>query len=351
MGWNFAGGLVYHVPFGRKVLKARFDMGGIGFLGTGSARPNHVLTTSAKEVELGLVPGQLSLPTGVSSRFVAQGETSVGLGVEAATQALAAAGLRASDVDLILSASAIPYQAIPSTAPLYQRALGLSGVPCFDINATCLSFLSAADVARSMIAIGRARHVLVVSSEIASLGLPWHAAPETAALFGDGAAAAVLGPVDTGGIRAVKMETYSEAYEACQVPIGGTRLNIHADPEGYRQAAWFQMDGQVLYKLTAKKLRRFVAAVLEEAGWTMDDVELVIPHQASRGGIDHAMRMLGLAPHRVIDILETHGNQIAASIPTAMDTAVRSGRLKPGTKALMVGTSAGVSLGALAWEA
>lgn len=327
-------------------------MSGIGFLGTGSARPQQELFTTDKEIELGLVPGQLSLPTGVKSRRVATlGESSISLGTEAALQAVAAAGLKADDLDLILSASAIPYQAIPSTAPLYQRALGISGVPCFDINATCLSFVSATDMARAMVATGRAKHVLVVSSEIASLGLPWHSAPETAALFGDGAAAAVVGHVATGGIRAVKMETYSEAYEACQVPIGGTRLNIHADPEGYQKAAWFHMDGHVLYKLTAKKLRRFVGAVLEEAGWAMDEVDLVIPHQASRGGIDHAIRMLGIAPERVVDILGNHGNQIAASIPTALHYATQEGRLKPGTKALMVGTSAGVSLGALAWEA
>lgn len=327
-------------------------MVGIGFLGTGSARPQHELFTADKETELGLVPGQLSLPTGVKSRRVAgYGETSISLGMEAALQALESSGLKAGDLDLILSASAIPYQAIPSTAPLYQRALGVSGVPCFDINATCLSFVSATDMARAMVAAGRAKHVLVVSSEIASLGLPWHKAPETAALFGDGAAAAVIGPVASGGIRAVRMQTYSEAYEACQVPTGGTRMDIHADPGAYERAAWFQMDGQVLYKLTAKKLRRFVGSVLEEAGWAMGDVELVIPHQASRGGIDHAIRMLGIAPDRVVDILSDHGNQIAASIPTALHYATQQGRLKPGTKALMVGTSAGVSLGALAWEA
>ncbi len=326
-------------------------MSGIGFLGTGAVLPAKRTRTKDMEGLLNLPTGQLFQATGVVSRAVVAGETTISMGVEAAHQALRASGLNASDLDLVLSASAVPYQTIPSTAPLLQRELGLSKVPAFDVNATCLSFLSATDMARAMILAGRAKHVLVVSSEIASLGLPWHSAPETAALFGDGAGAAVIGPVRSKGIVAAGMETYSEAYEACQVPTGGTRMDIHADPVGYERSAWFHMDGPVLYKLTAKKLRRFVQGVLDQAGWRLEDIDVIVPHQASRGGIDHAMRMLGVPSEKVIDILAAYGNQIAASLPTALHRATQDGRLRPGTKALMVGTSAGVSLGALAWEA
>ena len=322
----------------------------IGFLGTGSVQPARQVSTQDLAQRWGADADALVTATGVVSRFYAGEETCVSMGVAAAQQALETARVTPSDLDLILSASAIPYQALPATAPLYQRGLGAANVPAFDVNASCLSFLTATDLARAMIQAGRAQRVLVVSSEVASRGLPWHDQPETAALFGDGAAAAVIGPVPAGnGIQAVAMKTYSQAYESCQVQIGGTRHDIHADPESYQRNAWFRMEGQVLYKLTARHIRSFVKDVLAQSGWTLADVDVVIPHQASRGGIDHAIRLLGLRPEQVVDILSTHGNQVAASLPTALHAATVQGRLPSGTRALMVGTSAGVSLGAMTW--
>ena len=322
----------------------------VGFLGTGSVQPQQRVSTEALAASWGADAQSLVAATGVVERFYAQQETCVSMGVAAAEQALAAAKVSPTDLDLILSASAIPYQALPATAPLYQRGLGAGHVPAFDVNASCLSFLTATDLARAMIQSGRAQRVLVVSSELARRGLPWHDQPETAALFGDGAAAAVIGPVPEGtGIQAVALKTYSQAYESCQVQVGGTRHDIHADPDAYRNNAWFRMEGQVLYKLTARHIRSFVKDVLAQSGWTLADVDVVIPHQASRGGIDHAIRLLGLQADQVIDILSTHGNQVAASLPTALHAAMTQGRLPSGTRALMVGTSAGVSLGAMTW--
>ena len=325
----------------------------VGFLGTGATQPRRRVNTQELASLWGANASSLVADTGVLERFYArENETSISLGVAAARQALDAAGVKPEELDLILSASAIPYQALPATAPLYQRELGAGTVPAFDVNASCLSFVCAADMARAMIQAGRARKVLVVSSELASRGLPWHDQPETAALFGDGAAAAVLGEVPKGtGIQAVAMKTFPQAYEACQVQVGGTRHDIHDDPKAYQEKAWFRMEGQALYKLTARHIKGFVGQVLEQSGWSMKDVDLVIPHQASRGGIDHAIRLLGLREDQVVDILASHGNQVAASIPTALHTAVVQDRLPSGTKALIVGTSAGVSLGAMTWIA
>jgi len=328
---------------------------GIGILGTGSVQPRRVKGTGQIVEGLGLKPGSLH-EAGVSYRGVATEETTVSMGVDAAREALRDAGLQASDMDLILSACAVPYQPIPATAPLIQRELGAKGVAAWDVNSTCLSFLTAVDTARAMIIAGRARRVLVVSSEMPSRALPWHDDPMTAALFGDGAAAAVVGGLPEGskGIVSVSFETHSEAWEACQLASGGTRHDYHGDLGAFEAGTWFRMDGKALYKLTARHFRRFVKAALDQAGWKPRDVDLLIPHQASRGGLDHAARILefvGIPRNRMVDILSHYGNQVAASLPTALDKARRSGLIEPGSKVLLLGTSAGVSLGALAMEA
>ncbi len=257
--------------------------------------------------------------------------------------------------DYIIFAAAVPYQSIPSTAPLIQHKLGLppGSAVCFDVNSTCLSFLTASDLAGSRIAAGQARTVLVVSSEIASRALPWEKAPLTAALFGDGAAAALFaGAEGTGaGFVASLTETYPEGYDACRLGAGGTRYDFHAVPELFAANSYFEMDGKALYRITFQYFEAFLARLLERAGWSIGDVDLVLPHQASARALAHLVEQCGFRKEIVIDLMETHGNQVAASLPTVLHHARRSGRLQPGTRALMIGTSAGLSLGGLAFVA
>ena len=191
-----------------------------------------------------------------------------------------------------------------------------------------------------------------MSAEIASRALPWATDPSTAALFGDGAGAVIVQASDTdGGLRAAQMRTYPSAYDACSIRAGGTRIDYHADPEGFAQHAWFAMDGKELFRLSSRHFKGFVADLLDRAGWSLDEVDVIVPHQASPAGLAHMVKQVGVAPEKVVNIVADHGNQIAASLPFALDRATRAGRVPIGAKVLFLGTSAGVSFGGVAWQA
>lgn len=320
--------------------------------GTGHALPVAEVTSDRMDARLGLRPGTLAAATGVLARRVCGAEDQIDLAVAAAQAALDRAGMGPGDIDLVLGACGIPYQTLPATAPLVMQRLGLpeGRAAAFDVNATCLSFLAALDLAALRIAAGTGRNVLVFSSEIASRALPWDTQPEVAALFGDGAAAAVVtrAALPGQGIRASLMETYPAAYDACRLGAGGTRIDFHRDPQGFAAEARFQMDGKALFRVTHRHFPGFVGRLLAAAGWTAADVDLVVPHQASPLALDHMVRETGFAPERVVNMAARLGNQIAASIPTALDSAARDGRIGPGARVLLLGTSAGVSFGGMA---
>jgi 3-oxoacyl-[acyl-carrier-protein] synthase III len=285
------------------------------------------------------------------ARHVCKEETQVTMAVAAAGAALRDAGLEASQIDTVIFGAAVPYQPIPSTAPLVMRGLGMAdgSVAAFDVNSTCLSFVTAMEVAARQIEAGAAEYVLVISAEVASRALPWATDPETAALFGDGAAAAVLSPaVNDARIAATLLRSYPSAYEACGIGAGGTRFDLVRQPQDFAAHSLFQMDGKVLFRLASLNFRGFVEQLLEQAGWQHDDVDLVVPHQASPAALAHLVRQTGFAPDRVVNIAADYGNQIAASIPFAFDIARQSGRVRRGDKVLMLGTSAGVSFGGIA---
>ncbi len=319
--------------------------------GTGSAVPGAHVLSSEIDARLGRKEGWLYKRTGVFGRYVCAGENQVDLAVVAAQRALASAGVDAKDIDLILFAAAVPYQSIPATAPLVQARLGIADGACaaFDINSTCLSFLSAVDMLAALLAAGRYRRGLVVAAEIASRALPWDDAPETAGLFGDGAAAAVISAGDGGSaLVAASMETHATAYEACQLGSGGTRFDYHRAPAEFAAHALFEMQGEMLFRTTIRHFPGFVERLLAQAGWTHADVDVIVPHQASPGALAHLARKSGFRPDVVVDIARDYGNQVAASMPTALDIAMRAGRVRPGSRMLMLGTSAGVSFGGLA---
>lgn len=317
-------------------------------LGSGAALPRHCLTSDAIDLRLGKTPGWTFRHSGVEQRYVCDEEDQVDLALDAARQALVEARTDPAEIDVLLFAAAVPYQSIPSTAPLLQYRLGIADGACmaFDINATCLSFMTALDVARRMLAPHQ--KALVVASEVASRGLPWAQAPATAALFGDGAAAVVISGDGEMRMLASRMETYPSAYEACTLGSGGTRFDYHKDREAFDRHSLFHMDGEALYRLTARHFEPFLDRLLDDAGWQRDEVDLIIPHQASPGALAHLARRCGFAAEKVVNIVRDHGNQIAASIPTALHHARQAQRALAGTRALILGTSAGVSLGGMA---
>ena len=322
-------------------------------LGSGLRLPRRGVQAAEIEAARGLRPGSVVARTGVETRHfanAAEGETAATLGADAARQALAAAGMSFRDMDLLIGAAGTVQQPIPCTAALIQRALGEgeSGVPAFDVNCTCLGFVAALDLAASLIAAGTYRRVLIVCAEVPSPGLNWQDA-EASALFGDGAAAFVVGPAsDPGqGVLSARLVTYGAGADHCRIEGGGSALHASAYHKENRERFHFQMDGPAIHREASRRLPPFVDGFLRDAGTELDDIDVVVPHQAGRLPIEILRRKLGIAPERLVVTLQGHGNLIAASIPAAFHLAIRAGRVRRGQRVLLLGTSAGFSMGAL----
>ncbi|MEO1537890.1 MAG: 3-oxoacyl-[acyl-carrier-protein] synthase III C-terminal domain-containing protein [Pseudomonadota bacterium] len=325
---------------------------GLKIVGTGRALPRLARTASELDRAHGQEDGFFADKTGVITRYFCTDETQIDLAMQAAGLALEDSGLAAADIDLIISAAAVPYQPIPSTAPLLQQRLGIADGACFafDVNATCLGFPTALTVANGLLKSGLHQTILIVASELASRGLPWKDQPEVAGLFGDGAAAAVLRTGAGCGVKAARFTTYAEAYEACQIGAGGTRFDFDTEPVAFATHSKFDMNGKELFRVAARHFDTFVGALLADAGVRHADLDCVVAHQASPAGLDHMIRACDFSPEQVINIVADVGNQIAASIPFVLDYARRAGRIKEGNRIALLGTSAGVSFGGLVLE-
>lgn len=294
--------------------------------------------------------GWVERHSGVASRgHAAADERASWMGAQAARQALQQAALAATDIDCIVSACGVMEQAIPCQAVLVQRALGLgdSGIPSFDVNATCLGFVVALEMAGSLLALGRYRRVLIVCSDVPSAGLDPDD-PLTAPLFGDGAVAMLVERAADGqasALLATRLRTYGDGAGLCQVPTCGTGMRLFDDVDAYRAAHHFQMQGKALYREAARRLPGFLQDLLDSAGTALDACDVIVPHQASGQALDHLQRVLGLPPQRLVRILREHGNQLAASLPMALHQALIDGCLPRGGQALLIGTGAGLALG------
>lgn len=320
--------------------------------GLGVYEPRRRVASDELDARYGRETGWTRTQFGLASRrFAAPDETTSMMGAAAARDALAAAGWAAGDFDVLIGACGVMEQPIPGTSVLIQHALdlGRSGIQAFDVNQTCLSFLMAMDVAAMGFSTGRWRRALVVSSDIASAGLDWRV-PSASAIFGDGAAAACLEASDDPSgpaLLARGLETYGHGRDLATLRAGGSRVRLEDGLEAFEAAATFQMDAFGVFKAAARRLPPLIDRVLADAGLDRSGVDLIIPHQASNPGLEHLRRLMGGAPSRVVDIFADHGNQIAASIPSALHRAWRDGRLTPGTTVLLIGTAAGISLSAM----
>jgi 3-oxoacyl-[acyl-carrier-protein] synthase-3 len=330
------------------------DIRPIAVLGTGHALP--VLSVDSAELDrrLNHPVGTVERAGGVRRRhFAGHDETAAQLAAQAARRALDAAGLGLDDIDCLVAASGTMDQGMPCNAALIHRELGLSerAIPAFDVNASCLGFLAALDTLAWPIAAGRYRRVLVVAADIASCGLDWNTL-EASAIFGDGAAAAVLGRSDAGTSRllAAELNTLSSGVDLCRIPAGGSRHHPSRIDGSFDELTKFRMDGKGVFRLAAEHLPAFVERLLAQAGLSRDRLDWVVPHQASHLALAHLTRRLGFAKEKVVDIFAEHGNQVAASLPTALDIAIRDGRIRRGHKVLLLGTGAGLSLGGAVLE-
>lgn len=320
--------------------------------GTGKYLPERMVSDEELDDILGTPPGWVNRITGVGTRHYAGAEeTASFMGARAAEAALADAGLSFGDIDCLVCTSGTKEQPLPSTAVFIQQAMGQadSGVPAFDVDATCLSFLVGLDLMSYMVDAGRYKNVLLVATEIASVGLNWQD-KESSALFGDGAAAVVIGQAEEGDSSRIvhaSLKTYSSGARYSEIAGGGTRLHPQKYTAENALPYLFHMDGQAIFRKASKLLPDFIDQMLSATGNQMDDFKLVIPHQGSAMAMRLLRKKLGIAEDRFLDNTAGHGNTIAASIPMGLHEAIRQGRLTRGDRIMLIGTAAGLSLGGM----
>ena len=265
------------------------------------------------------------------------------LAYEASVRAIAAAGCQPSDIDLVIVATSTPDYIFPSTAALLQARLGIvNGGAAFDLQAVCTGFAYALATAEKFIRSGSNQRALVVGAEVFSRILDW-SDRGTCVLFGDGAGAVVLEASDTPGILASALHADGSHNSILNVPGQVNRGEITGDP-------FLRMDGQAVFKFAVRALADVAREVVEQAGLGIDDVDWLIPHQANIRIMQATAKRLGVPPEKVIATVGEHGNTSAASIPLALDLAVRDGRIQRGQKILLEGVGGGFTWGAVLLE-
>lgn len=322
--------------------------------GIGKYIPRKKVESELIDQKLNLKRGWTYKKSGVKVRHFVDGETATEMGAYASHKAIEDAQLDSADIECIISGSGTVEQPIPCNASLIQEKLGLgeSGIPCFDVNTTCLSFVQALDIAANYITLGKYETILIVSAEIASVGLNWEQ-KESSILFGDGAAAVVIQKTasdETAGILHSHMETYSIGAHFSEISGGGTKMHPREHHSETKDQFLFYMNGPSIFKLSAKLLPGFTENLLTGAGVNLDDIQAVIPHQASGMSLRIIRRRLNIPEERFVNVIENYGNTIAASIPIALHDMIHSQKIQQGDLVMLIGTSAGLSIGGIIFE-
>ena len=313
--------------------------------GTGSFLPPRRLTNADLVSELAAQGVESSDEwiverTGIRARhFVDAGSASSDLGMQAARKAIEAAGLKPEDIDLIIVATSTPDMVFPSTATLLQHKLGIAGCPAFDVQAVCSGFIYALTVADAMIQSGSASKALVVGAEVFSRILDFKDRT-TCVLFGDGAGAVVLEASDVPGILATDIHADGKHSAILCVPGHVSGGSVLGDPV-------LKMDGQAVFKLAVGVLEETARASLAKAQLTEADIDWLIPHQANIRIMQSTARKLKMSMDKVIVTVDQHGNTSAASIPLALDHAVRNGTIQKGQTLLLEGVGGGFTWGSV----
>ena len=308
--------------------------------GVGSALPRRRVTNEELAQQVDTSDQWIVERTGIRSRYVAaDGETTATLATEAARRALDHAGVAAADIDLIVLATATPDQTFPSSATKVQAALGIDDCIAFDVHAVCTGFLYALSVADSMLRSGNAKKALVIGSETFSRILDWEDRA-TCVLFGDGAGALVL-TAEEGerGILATKLHADGRHNDL---------LFVDGGPSTTGTVGKLRMKGREVFRHAVVNLADVLNEVLSDAGLTSADVDWVVPHQANARILDATARKLGLPAEKVVVTVDEHANTSAASVPLALDTAVKDGRIKRGDIVVLEAMGGGFTWGAAA---
>jgi 3-oxoacyl-[acyl-carrier-protein] synthase-3 len=314
-------------------------------LGTGSYLPENRLSNAELAAELAQQGVETSDDwiverTGIRARhFAANQQGCSDLATEAARQALVASSLTAHDIDLIIVATSTPDMVFPSVATMVQHKLGAAGCPAFDVQAVCSGFIYALTVADAMIQSGSAKRALVIGAEVFSRILDFKDRT-TCVLFGDGAGAVVLEASEQPGVLATDLHADGKYKDILCVPGHVNRGGILGDPV-------LKMDGQAVFKLAVAVLEKTARASLAKANLTEADIDWLIPHQANIRIMQSTANKLKMSFDKVVVTVDQHGNTSAASIPLALDTAVRDGRIQRGQNLMLEGVGGGFTWGSV----
>jgi 3-oxoacyl-[acyl-carrier-protein] synthase III len=308
--------------------------------GTGSALPKRMVTNEELAATVDTSDEWIVERTGIRARYIASdGETTGTLATEAARRALEAAGVEATEIDLIVLATATPDQTFPSTATKVQAALGIADCIAFDVHAVCTGFLYALSVADSMLRSGNARRALVIGAETFSRILDWEDRG-TCVLFGDGAGALVLTAEETeSGILATKLHADGRHNDL---------LFVDGGPSTTGTVGKLRMKGREVFRHAVVNLAAVMNEVLADAGLSAEAVDWVVPHQANARILDATAKKLGLPAEKIVVTVDRHANTSAASVPLAFDTAIRDGRIKRGDLVVLEAMGGGFTWGAAA---
>ena len=311
--------------------------------GTGGYLPQQILSNAELEKMVDTSDEWIFSRTGIRERHIAApGETTCDLSEQAALRAIAAAGIDTQSIDLIIVATTTPDRVFPSTACLLQERLGIRGCPAFDLQAVCTGFVYALSIADKFIRTGASRRALVVGAETLSRILDW-TDRSTCVLFGDGAGAAILEAATEPGIISSHLHADGHYKELLTVPAGIS--------QGYDKVrdgqAFVHMRGNDVFRVAVNTLERIVDETLEANGLGKEDIRWLVPHQANIRIISATARKLGMPMDQVVVTVDRHGNTSAASIPLALDEAVRDGRIRRGDVLLMEAFGGGFTWGSV----
>jgi 3-oxoacyl-[acyl-carrier-protein] synthase-3 len=326
---------------------------GVMLLGTGSSLPTRSLRNADFPASLDTSDEWIRSRTGISERRIAAAhETSASLGLDAARRALEAANLRPADVDMIICATVTSDMLVPANACLIQAGLGCRPIPAFDLNAACTGFLYGLSIASQFIRTGSCRHILVVGAETLSRVVDF-SDRTTCVLFGDGAGAVVVGAADGSGRGEHWFRLYSDGSRADYIRLNGARLRTpassSADPRVRDDFDYLRMNGREVFKFAVRTIIELIDESLGECNLTPADIDLVIPHQVNQRIIDAAFADLNCPSDKLMVNLDRYGNTSAASIPIALDEAMRTGRAAPGDRVLLIAFGGGLTWAGGVW--
>jgi 3-oxoacyl-[acyl-carrier-protein] synthase III len=319
-----------------------------GILGTGRSYPEGVLTNADLEKIVETSDEWITTRTGIKQRRkAAPGEYTSQFATRASQQAIERAGIDANDIDLILCATVTPDQILPSTACLIQAQLGANKAAAMDIVAACSGFVYGITIADPMIRSGQIKYALVIGAELLTRYVDY-TDRSTCVLFGDGAGAAILGPVEGDrGILAAKIRSDGRYEEQLYAPGGGTKGGFTAETIA-RGDHFFKMKGNEVFKVAVRSMNDISRQVLCEAGLKTEDIDLFIPHQANQRITEAVANQLKVDMSRVYSNIARTGNTSSASIPICLDECVEGDRIKPGDNVLMASFGGGFTWGAVA---